>query len=302
MTLIIGILLALACALATNVGFLFKHRGACQAPAVDYMHPLRSAKALFSCRTFAVGFAIATGAWGFHVAAMSMAPLTIVQSVLAGGVVLLAIMAERTFGLEMSRRQWAGIALTAVGLLLLGFSLPTIHGAHSRFSPVGMGVFEGIIIIIALALMWSKQLGVRGRHHGFMLGASAGLMFAASDVAIKAISGEVGAHGPLALFSPSLGIAVFCSVAAFYASAKGLQDGDAVPVIAVTGTGANVGGILGGIVVFGDPLSGHPLMLAAEVFAFVLVLVAAWLTPAPVRVAEVEPTATVGRPAIAAAF
>ncbi len=87
MNLILGILLALACALATNVGFLFKHRGACQVPAVDYLHPLRSAKALFSCKTFAFGFAIATGAWGFHVAAMSMAPLTIVQSVLAGGVV-----------------------------------------------------------------------------------------------------------------------------------------------------------------------------------------------------------------------
>ena len=299
MNLILGILLALACALATNVGFLFKHRGACEAAAVDYLHPLRTAKALFSCRTFAFGFAIATGAWVFHVAAMSMAPLTIVQSVLAGGVVLLAIMAERTFGLKMSRRQWAGIALTAVGLLLLGFSLPTIHGAHSRFSPLGLALFEGTIIITALALMWSKQLGISSRHHGFMLGASAGLMFAASDVAIKAISGEVGAHGPLGLFSPPLAIAVFCSVAAFYASAKGLQDGDAVPVIAVTGTGANVGGILGGIIVFGDPLSGHPLMLAAEVFALVLVLVAAWLTPAPFRATAVEPTAAVGQPIVA---
>ncbi|HTU31195.1 MAG TPA: hypothetical protein VMF07_17525 [Solirubrobacteraceae bacterium] len=299
MNILLGILLALACALATNVGFLFKHRGACQAPAVDYLHPLRSARALFSCKTFAFGFAIATGAWGFHVAAMSMAPLTIVQSVLAGGVVLLAIMAERTFGLDMSRRQWAGILLTAVGLLMLGFSLPTIHGAHSRFSALGLGVFEGTFILAALVLMWSKQLGFGGRHHGFMLGASAGLMFAASDVAIKAVSGEIGAHGPLGLFSPPLAIAVFCSVAAFYASAKGLQDGDAVPVIAVTGTGANVGGIIGGIVVFGDPLSGHPLMLAAELLAFTLVLVAAWLTPAPMRAASIEPTVVVGQPAVA---
>jgi hypothetical protein len=299
MNILLGILLALACALATNVGFLFKHRGACQVPAVDYLHPLRSARALFSCKTFAFGFAIATGAWAFHVAAMSMAPLTIVQSVLAGGVVLLAVMAERTFGLDMSRRQWAGIVLTAIGLLMLGFSLPSIHGAHSRFSTLGLGLFEGTFILVALVLMWSKQLGFGGRHHGFMLGASAGLMFAASDVAIKAVSGEIGSHGPLGLFSPPLAIAVFCSVAAFYASAKGLQDGDAVPVIAVTGTGANVGGIVGGIVVFGDPLSGHPLMLAAEMAAFTLVLVAAWLTPAPMRAAAVEPTVTVGQPAVA---
>jgi hypothetical protein len=285
MTLILGILLALACALTTNVGFLFKHRGACQAPDVDCRHPLRSARSLFSCKAFAVGFAIATGAWGFHVAAMSMAPLTIVQSVLAGGVVLLAIMAERSFGHAMSRRQWAGIGLTAVGLLLLGVSLPAVHGAHSRFSVPGMIGFEGILLTLGVALMLVKQLGIAERHHGFLLGASAGIMFAASDVAIKAISGEVGAHGIAGLFGAPLAVAVFASVAAFYASAKGLQKGDAIPVIAVTGTGANVGGILGGIVVFGDPLSGHPLMLAAELFAFALVLVAAWLTPAPVRVA-----------------
>src|ERR1700722_3010774 len=67
------------------------------------------------------------------------------------------------------------------------------------------------------------------------------------------------------------------------ASAKGLQDGDAVPVIAITGTGANVAGIVGGIIVFGDPLSGNPTMVVAEMLAFALVLVAAWLTPAPVR-------------------
>jgi hypothetical protein len=80
-------------------------------------------------------------------------------------------------------------------------------------------------------------------------------------------------------------MAIAASIAAFYASAKGLQDGDAVPVIAITGTAANIAGIVGGIVVFGDPLSGHPVMLGLELAAFVLVLGAAWLTPAPVRAA-----------------
>ncbi|MGH2857256.1 MAG: hypothetical protein ACRDMJ_07195, partial [Solirubrobacteraceae bacterium] len=112
MTPIIGILLALACALATNVGFLYKHRGACAAPSVDVRHPLVSAKALFASRLFTIGMLIAVGAWLLHVAAMAIAPLSLVQSVLAGGVVLLAVMAERSFGLTISRRQWAGILLT----------------------------------------------------------------------------------------------------------------------------------------------------------------------------------------------
>src|ERR1700679_2419564 len=130
------------------------------------------------------------------------------------------------------------------------------------------------------------RIGAPEEHHGFMLGAAAGILFGVSDVAIKAISGLVGAHGLLGLVNPWMLITIAASIAAFYASAKGLQDGQAVPVIAITGTAANVSGIVGGIIVFGDPLSGHPLALAAECFAFTLVLVAAWLTPGPVRAAK----------------
>ncbi|HTU96873.1 MAG TPA: hypothetical protein VMF14_13600 [Solirubrobacteraceae bacterium] len=285
MTQVLGILLALACALTTNVGFLFKHRGACEAPAVDIRHPLRSAKALFASKLFTIGMIIASAAWIFHVAAMAVAPLSLVQAVLAGGVVLLAVMAERTFGLAISRKQWAGIFLTAVGLLLLGFSLPAAHGAHSHYSTPAMIGFEGVLLAAGTLLILGPRIGAPEEHHGFMLGAAAGILFGVSDVAIKALSGLVAAHGILGLLSPVMLVTVAASVAAFYASAKGLQDGDAVPVIAVTGTAANVSGIVGGILVFGDPLSTHPLMFGAEMFAFALVLFAAWLTPAPVRAA-----------------
>jgi multidrug transporter EmrE-like cation transporter len=283
LTPILGILLALACALATNVGFLFKHRGACEAPAVDVRHPLRTARSLFRARLFALGMAIAAGAWIFHVGAMAMAPLSMVQAVLAGGVVLLAVMAERMFGLRISQRQWVGIGLTAIGLILLGFSLPAVHGAHSRFSVPGMIAFEAALLLAGTLLIMGPRIGAPKEHHGFMLGAAAGILFGVSDIAIKAISGMVGTHGVEGLLSPWTLVTVAASVAAFYASAKGLQDGEAVPVIAVTGTSANVAGIIGGIIVFGDPLSGHPVALLAECLAFVLVIFAAWLTPGPVR-------------------
>jgi hypothetical protein len=284
-TTLFGILLALACALATNVGFLYKHRGACAAPAVDMRRPLRSARALFASRWFAIGMVIASGAWIFHVAAMAVAPLSIVQAVLAGGVVLLAIMAERVLGVRIGHRQWIGLALTAGGLLLLGFTLPAVHGAHSRFSVPGMIAFEFGLIGAGTLLIMGPRIGAPRHHHGFMLGAASGILFGVSDVAIKAISGMVGAHGLAGLLTPWLLVTIAASVAAFYASAKGLQDGDAVPVIAITGTAANVAGIVGGIIVFGDPLAGNPVTLIVELLAFMLVLGAAWLMPAPVRAA-----------------
>ena len=276
-------MLALACALATNIGFLYKHRGARAAPAVDIRRPLQTARSLFASRLFTIGMVIATGAWGFHVAALAVAPLSLVQSVLAGGMVLLAVTAERVFGLRIGRRQWIGIGLTAVGLMLLGLTLPVARGPHSHFSPLVMSGFEGALVCVGALLVMGPRIGAPCQVHGYMLGGAAGILFGVSDVALKAISGAVGSQGVLGLFSPCALIAVAASIAAFFASAKGLQDGDAVPVIAVTGTAANLAGIVGGIIVFGDPLSSQPIPLAAQCVAFSLVLVAAWLMPAPLR-------------------
>lgn len=287
MTPIVGILLALACAVATNVGFLYKHRGACAAPTVDMRRPLYSAASLFRSRLFAIGMLIAAVAWIFHVAAMSLAPLSLVQAVLAGGVVLLAVMAEKMFGLRIGRKQWLGLGLTAFGLMLLGVTLPAEHGAHSRFSVPGMIAFEAALVVAGTLLIMGPRIGAPRQHHGYMLGAAAGILFGVSDVTIKAISGLIGASGPAGLLTPWTLLTLAASIAAFYASAKGLQDGDPIPVIAITGTAANVAGIVGGIIVFGDPMAGNPVSLVVQCLAFVLVLGAAWLMPAPVRAAGV---------------
>jgi drug/metabolite transporter (DMT)-like permease len=286
-TLQIGILLALFCAIATNLGFFYKHRGACAAPAVDIRHPLKSAKGLFGSPWFLVGMLVATGAWGFHVAALALAPMSVVQVVLAGGVVLLAIMAERLFGFEVGRRQWIGLALTACGLALLGVTLPQTHGAHSSYSLAAMTAFEAGLFGLGGLLILGPRVGAPAEHHGVMLGAASGVLFGVSDVSIKALTGLVGLHGALGLVSPWFLVAVLASVVAFYASARGLQDGEAVPVIAITGTAANISCIAGGILVFGDPMPGDALGVVVQAAAFVMVIVASALTPAPVRAARV---------------
>jgi drug/metabolite transporter (DMT)-like permease len=283
MTLFLGIALALGCALTTNLGFLYKHRGACEAPAVDFRHPIRSGRQLFSSKLFALGMLVACGSWAFHVGAMAMIPLSVVQLVLAAGIVMLAIMAERAFGLSIGRRQWAGLGMTAGGLVLLGVSLPAVHGAHSRFSVPSMIAFEAALIGMGTLLIMGPRIGAPRHQHGVMLGAASGILFGVSDVAIKALTGMIGAHGVVGLASPWLLVTVAASIVAFYASAKSLQDGQAIPVIAVTSTAANVSGIVGGFVVFGDPFPSSIVGISFQALAFALVIVAAWFTPAPAR-------------------
>jgi drug/metabolite transporter (DMT)-like permease len=287
LTIQLGIILSLLCALATNAGFLLKHRGACAAPAVSLRHPLTSAIGLFRSKWFTLGMLVALIAWTFHVAALALAPLSLVQAVISGGLVFLTVLAERFFGFTVGTRQWAGVGLTALGLVLLAATLPHSGGAHSNYSLAAMIAFESALLVIGTLLVLSPKLGSH-EHHGVMLGTAAGILFGVSDVAIKALTGPVGDLGVAGLVSPWLVTCVLASVIAFFACARGLQKGEAVPVITLTSAAANVTAISGGILVFGDPMASDPVGIVLQSFAFVLVVVAAALTPAPLRAARAE--------------
>jgi drug/metabolite transporter (DMT)-like permease len=270
---------ALCCAVVTNLAFFFKQRGARSAPRVLASHPLRSGAGLFRARWFAIGMAVAVVAWLLHVAAMALAPLSLVQVVLAGGVVLIGVMAERVFGFPVTRRQWLGLALTASGLVAFALTVPSVHGAHATFSPAAMIGFEAGLCTVGALLIVGPRAGAPHQHHGTMLGAASGLLFGVSDVSIKALTGIVGAHGVFGVLSPWLALTLAASVVAFFASAKSFQEGEAVPVIAITSATANISSIAGGILVFGDPMPGGALGILAQSLGLVAIMLAAALMP-----------------------
>jgi len=143
---IVGLALALACALATNVAFLFKNRGAVLAAPVRVRHPLRSAADLFRSRWFTIGWLVAITAWVLHVGALALAPLSIVQVVLSGGLVFLAVLAERYFGFQLGRRQWIGLIITAAGLAVIGLT----SGSQDRDAP---GYALAALIVLECAVL-----------------------------------------------------------------------------------------------------------------------------------------------------
>jgi len=280
--MVLGLILALASAVGTNVAFLFKHRGAVLAPPIRVRHPLRSATDLFSSRWFAVGWMVAILAWGMHVGALSLAPLSIVQAVLSGGLVFLAVFAERFFGFHLGRRQWVGVTITAVGLVVIGL---TGGGAkHPEHASLGALIaVEGAIFGIGAALVGiSTHRHVLPRAEGLLLGAAAGALFGVSDVALKWLT--QAAPGPLlGLLSPWTLTAMIAGVISFYASARSLQIGEAVEVIAITSVAANLAAIIGGILVFHDPIGSGAPEIGARFLAFCLVIAGAALMPAPMR-------------------
>ncbi len=280
--MIFGLIIALASAVATNLAFLFKHRGAVLAPPIRVRQPLRSAAGLFRSKWFAVGWAVAVVAWFLHVGALALAPLSIVQAVLSGGLVFLAVFAERFFGFQLGRRQWVGVTITAAGLVVIGL---TGGGANhpQRASLAALIAVEGAIFASGAVLVRiSARRHLLPRTEGLILGAAAGALFGVSNVAIKYIT--QAPPGPLFGFvSPWALTAMIAGVISFYASARSLQIGNGVEVIAITSVAANLTAILGGVVVFHDPIGSGAPAITARFLAFCLVIAGAALMPAPMR-------------------
>jgi drug/metabolite transporter (DMT)-like permease len=280
---IVGLALALACALATNVAFLFKHRGAVLAPPVRVRHPLQSAAALFGSRWFTLGWMVAVGAWGLHVAALALAPLSIVQAVLSGGLVFLAVLAERYFGFHLGRRQWIGLVITAAGLAVIGVTSGSQEGDAPGYAPAALIAMECAVLGLATGLaLISGRLSVLRAREGLLLGVAAGALFGVSDIALKYLTNAVG-NGVLEILSPWTVAALIASVVAFYASARSLQLGPGVEVIALTSVAANLIAIVGGILIFRDPIGAGSVAIVGRMIAFGLVIAGAALMPAPMR-------------------
>jgi drug/metabolite transporter (DMT)-like permease len=274
----IGIGLAVLAALMTNLASLLKHRGCHRAAPVSIGKPLSSARGLASSPWFAAGWGLAAVAWLVHVAALSLAPISIVQAVLAGGAVTLAVMAQRVFGDPVERRQWFALLLGGAGLALLVLTVPHFSGNHSGFAVGAILGFEGGLALLAAGLVMGHRTERLADHSNIMLAAIAGTLFALAGVAIKGLTG-VGDIS-IAVLAPWILLTVIAGALAQYAAAAALQRGGAIETIGLMGLVANAAQIVGGVLVFGDPLSTNPLGLVLQASAFAMVCASALLIPA----------------------
>jgi drug/metabolite transporter (DMT)-like permease len=281
--MVLGLGLALGCALLTNAGALLRHRGAVAAPPVDGRHPLRSARGLFASKWWTIGWVGAVAAWMLHVGALSFLQLSVVQAVISGGLVFLAVLAERFFGFDLGRRQWIGLAATAAGLMVIALTGGPA-GDSGRSSLAALIALEaGVIAASSLLVAASIKLVRLHPGQGLVLGAAAGCLFGVSDIALKFLTNAADAGLTSAVISPWTLTALVASLVAFYSSARSLQVGPALAVIAFTSIAANLIAMSGGILVFHDSIGVGAPQIVGRMLAFCLVIAGAALMPAPTR-------------------
>jgi hypothetical protein len=178
------------------------------------------------------------------------------------------------------------LVITAVGLAIIGVTQGAQPSEPPGYALVALIAIEGSVLLIAtgVAVVAGRSRALRPRE-GLLLGAAAGALFGISDIALKFLTHAVQ-DGVLELISPWAVAALAASVIAFYASARGLQIGPGVEVIALTSVAANLVAIVGGVLIFRDSIGTGAVPIAGRMIAFGLVIAGAALIPAPLRVAD----------------
>lgn len=256
-----GLLLALGSAAALNWGYFVQHGVASALPPLTLRRPLASLRLLFGNLRWLVGFFVGIGGWVLYVAALALAPLSLVQAASAGGIGLLALLASRHARLTAWER--CGVAVAVGGLVLLGISLAggTTTAAAGHWEDVAVW----IVVSAALAGL------AAGRRTAAGLGVAAGVLYAAGDVATKAAVHGGGRLG----FVPVL---LACHGLAFVALQLGFQRGGVLATAGLATLLTNALPIAAGTTLYGEGLGSLP---AVRVLAFACTVAGAALLSAP---------------------
>ncbi|MDX6668552.1 MAG: hypothetical protein QOK04_1932 [Solirubrobacteraceae bacterium] len=284
--LALGLGLAVIASVALNIAYLLQHAGSAGAPDITPLRPLATMRGLLTSPLWVLGLAVGITGWALHVAALSRAPVSLVQAFVAGGLVLAVPFATGFLGHRLARTERAGVCLMALALALLSLGLRPEHG-HPLPGTDALGGYLAAACACATALAALPA----GDRRAQALGVAGGMLYGAADLAIQALTSLASSGGAAAVLrSPWLAVAALTTLAAFFAFQRSLQTGRPLPVIALMTAATNVVSILGGLAVFGDPLGG-PALATAHLAGFALVGLAAWWlapTQAALATGEVE--------------
>jgi hypothetical protein len=259
-----GLVLALIAALALNIGFFVQHGATNTMLSLSLRHPVASIRLLVTNRQWLFGYAAGWVGWGIYIAALALAPLSLVQAVSAGGVGVLAVLVHR-FGTPLEARERLGAAIAVGGLVLLGLSLTVPLGAarpaHAATLLIVIGAGAALAGFLALFV-------ARVFRPGASLGCAAGILFGVGDMATKAAVAGKGL-----IFVPILAV---CTALGFVALQLAFQRGRVMETAGLSTLVNNIIPIAGGLLIFHDPVP-NGLAGASRVASFAAVVAGAVL-------------------------
>jgi len=278
-----GILLALVATTAYNVGLIQEKRALGQMAALDIRRVLRVIASLMTSKAWLIGFALMLTGLACQTIALTFEPVSVVQPVLASGVVLVLVLSRLVLRERLKGGETWCVAAIAVAVVLLAMSATGAKDSHYA-SP---GWMAAVMVPSAVAGLAFAVGALRKRRRGTTLagvwaGVGTGLLYGVAALAIKALSGILVGHQTLAgiaigvLSSPYLYVLGGSLAVAMLLFQAALQAGRASIVVPVSNVTGSVYFIIAGTWLFHEHLPTSPgklVLRLAGIALAVLVLV-----------------------------
>jgi drug/metabolite transporter (DMT)-like permease len=264
--------LAFASAVVINLAYLREHEAVAVLPVLSMRRPVHSIAVLLGDRSWLLGFAMESGGFLLYVAALALAPLSLVQSISAGGIGVLAFASARFAGRRLMRVEIVGVLLSVLGLVLLAVSL--VGGKAKQ----GGGEIGPILLWLGVTAAVAVVFVIVGRRRwgaAVANGVAGGLFFSIGDISTKLVT-QGGAR---------LGFVVLLLLGYFLGTALlqiGYQAGGALTVAGLATLLTNAVPIAAGTVVLHEPIPEGALR-GVRILAFGAVTLGAVLLARPER-------------------
>jgi hypothetical protein len=258
---IAGLVLAFVSAVVINLAYLQEHEAAAALPALSVRRPVHSVRLLIGDRAWLLGFALESLGFLIYVAALALAPLSLVQSISAGGIGVLAFASARLQKRRLARVEIVGVSLSVLGLAALAVSLvggSTKEGG-GEIGPILLWLGVTAAVAVVFVAVGRRRWGAAVAN-----GVAGGLFFSIGDISTK-LATQGGARA---------GFAVLLLLGYFAGTGLlqiGYQAGGALTVAGLATLVTNALPIAAGTVVLDEPLpTGWHGVLRLVAFAAVV--------------------------------
>lgn len=231
------------------------------------------------------GFVAMLGGLALQVGALTLAPVSVVQPIMAGGLIALAAAGSALLGERLDRRHVAALALVVVAVVAVGLSA---RGEGMLAQRVPGERFVLMIVVVAAVAAAAARWGLGGTGgHGDQVATvglggtavSAGLLYGLGAVAEKAVATRLVSRGVIAGAISALGtpypwIFLAATLAGMMVFQLGLQANPASLMASLTNTASTVCALIGASAVFGEAVLAPGWWSAARIAGFACVLAA----------------------------
>lgn len=257
--LIAGTAVAVVSAVLYDTGYILEKRALVQIPPLG-ANPATLIRTVSRSRLWRAGFSAMVAGLLLQVAALTMAPVSVVQPVLAAGLVALVVVGGPLLGERLGRRERSALFLVIGAVAAIAVS--SRPGAHLA-SSVPTGSLTALAIPVALAAASAAWLGARAKAaptlSAVSFAASAGMLYGLGAVAEKAVAAKVVGQGIVSgslssLASPYPWVFVIVTFAGMVVFQFALQRHAASMVATISNVVSSVCALAGASMVFGEML------------------------------------------------